>query len=61
MPRFLYALGIREVGEATANNLAQHFRTLDNICAATQEQLIEVPDVGTIVASHLQMFFSGRE
>ncbi|KQH83984.1 NAD-dependent DNA ligase LigA [Vibrio furnissii] len=58
LPRFLYSLGIREVGEATAMNLAHHFLTLDAIREATIEQLIEVPDVGTIVASHVHAFFA---
>lgn len=58
LPRFLYSLGIREVGEATAMNLAHHFLTLDAIREATIEQLIEVPDVGTIVASHVYAFFA---
>ncbi|MGF1686004.1 NAD-dependent DNA ligase LigA [Photobacterium japonica] len=57
LPRFLYSLGIREVGEATAANLANHFKTLDAIQIASQEQLIEVPDVGTIVAAHVYNFF----
>ncbi|HGF7477913.1 TPA: NAD-dependent DNA ligase LigA [Vibrio mimicus] len=58
LPRFLYALGIREVGEATALNLAQHFLTLDAIAQASMDQLIEVPDVGGVVASHLHTFFA---
>ncbi|WP_114786570.1 NAD-dependent DNA ligase LigA [Vibrio tetraodonis] len=58
LARFLYSLGIREVGEATAANLAQHFKTLDNIKAATYEQLIEVPDIGGIVANHIIAFFA---
>ncbi|EKO3487917.1 NAD-dependent DNA ligase LigA [Vibrio fluvialis] len=58
LPRFLYSLGIREVGEATAMNLAHHFLTLDAIRGASVEQLIEVPDVGTIVASHVHAFFA---
>lgn len=57
LPRFLYALGIREVGEATANNLAQHFLTLDAVMKAEVEQLLMVPDVGEIVAKHLYYFF----
>jgi DNA ligase (NAD+) len=57
LPRFLYSLGIREVGEATAANLAQHFKTLEAIEAASHEQLIEVADVGEIVASHVINFF----
>ncbi len=47
LPRFLFALGIREVGEATALNLANHFLTLDALRAASVEQLLEVADVGT--------------
>ncbi|WP_199608899.1 NAD-dependent DNA ligase LigA [Flocculibacter collagenilyticus] len=57
LPRFLYALGIREVGEATAQNLAHHFFTLDAIKAASVESLQAVPDVGEIVAKHLFYFF----
>lgn len=58
LPRFLYSLGIREVGEATAQNLAQHFKTLDKVRTATKEALIEVPDVGQIVAEHIVHFFA---
>ncbi|MDX1302391.1 NAD-dependent DNA ligase LigA [Photobacterium sp.] len=57
LPRFLYSLGIREVGEATAANLANHFETLEAVAKATKEQLITVPDVGNIVAEHLFNFF----
>lgn len=56
--RFLYALGIREVGEATAANLAAHFRTLDNLRAADIETLKSVPDVGEVVAKHVMNFLS---
>ncbi|HAS3628115.1 TPA: NAD-dependent DNA ligase LigA [Vibrio cholerae] len=58
LPKFLYALGIREVGEATALNLAQHFLSLEAIQQASLEQFIEVPDVGVVVANHLQAFFA---
>ncbi len=58
LPRFLYSLGIREVGEATAANLAQHFLNLDAIQAASFEQLIKVSDVGDIVAKHVLHFFA---
>ncbi|MFM2640283.1 NAD-dependent DNA ligase LigA [Vibrio chagasii] len=58
LARFLYSLGIREVGEATAMNLAQHFKTLELVQAATHEQLVEVSDIGDIVASHITAFFS---
>ncbi|WP_372985521.1 NAD-dependent DNA ligase LigA [Marinobacter sp.] len=55
--RFLYALGIREVGEATAKALASHFGTLEAIADADEEALQEVPDVGPIVAGHIRSFF----
>ncbi len=58
LPRFLYALGIREVGEATAANLALHFKTLEAVQSATHEQLVEVQDIGAIVASHITAFFA---
>ncbi len=57
LPRFLYSLGIREVGEATAANLAQHFKSLDAIQVATEEQLIDVQDIGVVVAKHITTFF----
>ncbi|EHR5760728.1 NAD-dependent DNA ligase LigA [Vibrio parahaemolyticus] len=57
LPRFLYSLGIREVGEATAANLAQHFKSLEAIQAATEEQLIAVQDIGVVVAKHITTFF----
>lgn len=56
--RFLYALGIREVGEATAANLAAHFRNLDNLRSADIETLKSVPDVGEVVAKHVMNFLS---
>lgn len=55
--RFLYALGIREVGEATAKGLAAHFGTLEAISEADEESLQTVPDVGPIVAGHIRSFF----
>jgi len=55
--RFVYALGIREVGEATALTLANHFTTLDAIKAADEESLQKVEDVGPIVAAHIVRFF----
>lgn len=57
LPRFLYSLGIREVGEVTAENLAMHFRTLPALQAATVEQLQDVNDIGEIVAKHVYYFF----
>jgi DNA ligase (NAD+) len=58
LPRFLFALGIRDVGEATALGLAQHFLTLEALAAATVEQILEVPDVGPVVAGHVALFFA---
>jgi len=57
LPRFLFGLGIRHVGEATAKALARHFGTLDAVMDATIEQLLEVADVGPIVAQSLRTFF----
>lgn len=55
--RFLYALGIREVGEATASTLVAHFGDLDSLMRANQDHLQEVPGVGPVVAAHVAMFF----
>jgi len=57
LPRFLYALGIRDVGEATALAIARHFGSLAAIEAATTEEIRQVPDVGPVVALHLKDFF----
>lgn len=57
LPRFLYALGIRDVGEATAAALANHFGSLKELQEASEEQIQEVPDVGPIVAAHVYRFF----
>jgi DNA ligase (NAD+) len=58
LPRFLYALGIRHVGESTAKDLAKHFGSLDPLMAASVEELLEVNDVGPVVAESLHIFFS---
>lgn len=58
LAKFLYALGIREVGEATAANLAAHFETLEAIRDASLEALVEVQDVGGVVATHIFNFFN---
>ncbi|MBA4178669.1 MAG: DNA ligase [Leptothrix sp. (in: Bacteria)] len=57
LARFLYALGIRHVGETTAKDLARHFGGLDRLMAASAEQLREVNDVGPVVAQSLRTFF----
>jgi len=61
LPRFLYALGIREVGEATARGLAQYFGSLEALSQADTEALQEVPDVGPVVAHFVWEFFQQRE
>ena len=58
LARFLYSLGIREVGEATAKNLAQHFGELQPIYSATDESLQEISDIGPVVAKHIVAFFA---
>jgi DNA ligase (NAD+) len=57
LPRFLFGLGIRHVGEATAKDLARHFGSLDAIMDAPEEQLLQVNDVGPVVARSLRLFF----
>lgn len=56
--RFLFALGIRHVGETTAKDLARHFGQLDRILDATEFQLLEVKDVGPVVAHSIHTFFA---
>ena len=56
--RFLYALGIREVGEATARGMATHFGSLDAIASASHNALEDVSDVGPVVATHIRRYFS---
>jgi DNA ligase (NAD+) len=56
-PRFLLALGIPDVGEATARALAQHFGALEPLCNASAEQIEEVPDIGPIIAASVYRFF----
>ncbi len=60
LARFLYALGIRDVGEATADALAGHFRTLKALRAATVEEIEEVPDIGPITAAHVHAYLAEK-
>lgn len=61
LPRFIYALGIREVGESTAGNLARHFGSWEALAAASEDALLAVPDVGPIVADHLRQFLDSAD
>jgi DNA ligase (NAD+) len=56
--RFIYALGIRHVGEATAKELARHFGRLDALIEASQDDLLEVADIGPVVALSIRQFFA---
>ncbi len=57
LARFIFSLGIHSIGETTAQTLANHFSTLENIISATEEELLDVPDIGPIVAENLMTFF----
>jgi DNA ligase (NAD+) len=61
LDRLLYALGIREVGEVTAHSLAAYFKTMEALQEADEETLVEVSDVGPIVASHVAAFFQQED
>ena len=61
LPRLLFGLGIREVGEATALALARHFGTLERLMEATPETIQQVLDVGPIVAAHVAAFFASED
>ncbi|MBS0608741.1 MAG: NAD-dependent DNA ligase LigA, partial [Proteobacteria bacterium] len=58
LARFLYGLGLRQVGEATAKDLARHFGSLDTLMDASADQLLQVNDVGPIVAESIHTFFA---
>ncbi len=60
LARFLFALGIREVGEATAKQLANHFGDLAHVMAATEDALQAIPDIGPVVAKHIMAFFAEK-
>jgi DNA ligase (NAD+) len=57
LERLIYALGIRNVGESTARDLARHFGDLEPLLQATEEELLQVPDVGPVVARSIRQFF----
>ena len=58
LARFIYALGIRHVGESTAKSLASHFGTLDALLAASEAQMLEVDDIGPVVARSILSFLA---
>lgn len=58
LPRFLFGLGIRHIGERTAKDLAQHFGSLERLIAASEEDLQAVADVGPVIVQSLRTFFS---
>ncbi len=60
LARFIYALGIRNVGETTAKDLARHFGKLKNLMEADEERLQQVPDVGPVVAQSIFAFFAEK-
>jgi DNA ligase (NAD+) len=57
LDRFIYALGIRHVGESTARDLARHFRNFAAVEKATEDELLRVKDIGTVVAQSIRQFF----
>jgi DNA ligase (NAD+) len=59
--RVLFALGIRMVGETVAKKLAKHFQNIDNIKAATKEQIADIYEIGDKIAEHLTQFFAGND
>jgi DNA ligase (NAD+) len=61
LPRLLFGLGIREVGEATALALASHFSSLENLMQADEQGLLQVEDVGPVMAAHIAHFFGNKE
>ena len=60
LARFVFSLGIHSIGETTAQTLANHFSTLESIINAEEQKLLEVPDVGPIVAENLLAFFKQK-
>jgi len=61
LPRFIYALGIREVGEATALNLSLNYESLDKLLLATKEELVEINDIGPVAAGYILDFFLDKK
>ena len=60
MNRFIYALGIREVGETTALNLSLHFSNLEELMGADQDDLLEINDIGPVAATYIEEYFKDK-
>jgi DNA ligase (NAD+) len=58
--KFIYALGVREIGEVGAGTLANHFKNLESILGATEEELLTIPDIGPVAANHVVRFFHDK-
>ena len=58
LPRFIYSLGIREVGEATALNLALNFKEIPNLLKASEEDLLDINDIGPVASNYITEFFT---
>lgn len=60
LAKFIFSLGIEEVGQKTAKDLAKHFKTLEKIEHATEEELLQVEDIGPVIAKNIVMFFQDK-
>ena len=61
MNRFIYALGIREVGETTALNLSLHFPNIEELMEANQDSLLEINDIGPVAATYIEIYFRDED
>ena len=61
LSRFIYALGIKEVGEVTSKNLAAEYKSIENLFSPSPERLVEINDIGEVVAKNISIFFSDKK
>jgi DNA ligase (NAD+) len=61
LSRFIYALGIKEVGEVTSKNLAAEYKSIENLFSPSPDRLIEINDIGEVVAKNISIFFSDKK
>ena len=61
LSRFIYALGIKEVGEVTSKNLAKEYKSIENLFFPSPDRLIEINDIGEVVAENISTFFSDKK